>query len=453
VLSCTPTTEDNDTWLAFEDSNQQEDFIPCPKCGEYQFWKFGRLKLPETLRDPEEIIKKNDCWYECEHCDNKILEYEKPSLIKQGIWCPKGQIVSPDGILLGEPERPKRRSGFHIPGLLSPAPDMSWARMLSRFFRAQQPSANRQKLMMTFRNNDEGLPYKMKGRHLNIEDVKKLAGGYKQGTVPQGVIILVAGADYHESLTTGTTRIRWGIRGFTPGCLKSYLIDSGEVASSSSERAFDELDELLFAREFPVEGGDMKLSVACELIDSGYQGKRPYHNEEDEDPQADKIYDYARRRPHICFPTKGLVGPCPNPLKSQDLERATERRLNARQRLRYKGMILLEIDTFYFKNQVTGWAVPTADEDGVVLEPAKLQFYSGTPLYYIREFCNEQLIKNVDGKGNVSYKWERVTPGAQAHSLDVEVLMAAAAFYKGIQYMKTGAANPAAVRRVGKIQR
>jgi phage terminase large subunit GpA-like protein len=287
IMSCTPTTEDNFIYLAFADSNMQEYYVPCPRCGGYQFLKFGQLKLPESLRDPEEIIEKNDCWYECEHCGKKIIEDEKPRISREGIWAPQGQYVNANGRLMGTALRGKRRSGFHVPGLLSQAPKMRWSRILARWFKANQAGADKQKLMMAVRNNDEGLPYKMTGRQIKAEQVAKGEGSYRQGTVPARVILLTAFGDYHKSLSTGTVRIRWGIRGWTAGPeFASYLIDCGEAAGTGDNKAFEELDKALFERRFPVlneegkeTGKDMGVGIA--LIDSGWWGKKKYTGEDD----------------------------------------------------------------------------------------------------------------------------------------------------------------------------
>ncbi|GAH67044.1 unnamed protein product, partial [marine sediment metagenome] len=174
------------------------------------------------------------------------------------------------------------------------------------------------------------------------------------------------------------------------------------------------------------------------FVDSGYE--------------PDDVYEYCRKRPGFTIPTKGEPGPCMKPLRPSDLESATERRLNRRQKIRYRGMQLLLIDTHYFKNQVTSWVTPRRDDDGKIIADALTLFYDEVPEYYFKEFGNEQLVKVRDKRGNAKWLWQPVTKGAPSHSLDTAVLCAAAAYYKGIQYLRDPALKtklPAASRQQG----
>ena len=116
-------------------------------------------------------------------------------------------------------------------------------------------------------------------------------------------------------------------------------------------------------------------------------------------------------------------------------------------------MQLIQIDTYYFKNQVTSWVEPKVDEEGKIIAQPLTTFYNEIPYYYFREFGNEQKVKVRDNKGNVKWVWQTVTRGAPTHSLDTAVGAAAAGFYKGVQYLKKPGEKTAVAAAAGRAPR
>lgn len=418
VKMCTPTTEDGYICISYSLSNKQRYFCPCPHCGEWRAWIFAQLKLPKTLRDPNEIIEKADVWYECEVCGTRIYEESKAGLVAEGNWIPEGQVIDLDGNIKGRPKRSKRHSGFHVSALVSPW--VSWAQIMADWFRANTEEGIALGKLLDFHNATLGEPFKETGKKLKASEVRKLTGGFSQGTVPSDCFILVAAADYHKSKTRGIVRIDFEVRGFGYG-MKNYVISTGSVPS------FEKLDEEVLMSPFPWADGTQNekkpwLAVMVLFIDSGYE--------------PDDVYDYCLQKPGLTIPTKGELGPRLKPLQPSDLESATERRLSRYKRKKYKGLQLLIVDTSYFKNQVTSWAEPKYDEGGKKLAEPLTLFYDEIPSYWFTEFTNEQKVKVRDTRGNVKWVWQPVTKGAPTHALDTAVLTAAAAYYKGIQYLR-----------------
>jgi len=431
VKMCTPTTELGYINVSYNLSNKQEIFCPCPHCGEFKIWKFSQLKLPKTLRDPEKIIETGDVWYECEVCGIKIYEVQKADLVAEHIWLAEGQTITADGNITGQPVRSKRHSGFNISGLVSTW--MSWPSIMADWFRANTEQGIAQGARMEFDNLTLGIPHKETGKKLKASEVRKLTGGFSRATVPADCLLLVASADYHKSRARGIVRIDYQVHGFGYG-MRNWVISSGSVPS------FEKLDDEVLLSPFPwADGTSQKekpwLAVMVMFVDSGYE--------------PDDVYEYCRQRPGLTIPTKGEPGPRLKPLQASSLESATEHRLSRRSRQRYRGMQLLIVDTFYFKDQVTSWAQPRMDDEGKIISPALTQFYDEIPSYYFTEFTNEQKVLLHDKRGNARWLWQPVTTGAPTHSLDTAVLCAAAAFYKGVHYLrpaKSQKALPAAVR-------
>ena len=433
VSVCTPTTPLGYIASQYTASNRQEYYCPCPRCGEWEVWVLGRIKVPAALRDPDEVRRAGDVWYECSHCGCKIREDAKGDLVEAGRWLAAGLTIDADGNIKGTALRGRRHSGFHIRGLLSPFSMASWSEIMAKWFEATTPEGIAQGKLIVFINETVGDPYEETGKKVKASTLKGLRGDHAQGTVPDWVRILVAGADYHKTITRGVVTIVYEVRGFGYG-LRNCVITSGWVNS------FDELDDIVLMSPFPWSEGTANekkawLPVVAELIDSGYE--------------SDDVYEYARRHPGIVFPTKGEPGPRRAPLIWSDLEKATARRLNAHQRKIYKGMQLGIIDTHYFKDQVTNWAEPILDADGKIIADARTSFYDEIPSVYFTEFTNEQKVRHRNKAGHIKYEWQPLTTGSPTHSLDTAVLAAAAGYYKGVHYMKDPkrkAAKPIAAR-------
>lgn len=418
----TPVRKENYIFNSYNSSNMQKFYIPCPHCGEYSNWgKFIQLKISPKLRDPDEIIKEGTgcVWYECEFCANKIEEDKKTELVAKGLWLPEGQTIDANGNTQGLPLRSKRHSGFNAPAWIAPFDGVSWPRIMAKWFKANTEVGIALGELLDFHNSIEGVPFEETGKQIKASELQKLKGGFAKGTVPDDCIVLVASADYHKSRTRGIVRIDYEVRGFGYG-LKNYVITSGTTAS------FEQLDKEVLLSPFPWAGPASpekpQLAVMALFVDSGYE--------------PDDVYEYCRQRPGLTIPIKGEPGPCLKPLRPSELESATERRLTARQRRRYRGMQLLIVDTYYFKNQVMSWAEPRLDEAGKIIAQPLTYFYNEIPSYYFTEFSNERKIKVRDTKGNVKWIWKPVTTGAPTHSLDTAVYAAAAGFYKGVHYLK-----------------
>lgn len=433
VMTSTPTTAEGLITLSYKRSNMQQYYVPCPACKRYQILIFTQLKIPKNLRDPDKIRRsEGKVYYECEHCGARIEENQKEKMTAAGVWVPKGQDVDINGRLIGKAERDKRHSGFQFNALINPW--LKWTEVMVLWFEANTEEGIAVGKLLDFKNAILGEAFEEMGKKIKTSELVKLRGGFSKGTVPADCIALVASADYHKSKTRGIVRIDYEVRGFGYG-MKNYVISSGAVSS------FDDLDNEVLLSPFPWSDGmanEEKPWIAAMVlfVDSGYE--------------PDDVYEYCRKRPGLTIPTKGEPGPRMKPLTPSDLESATERRLNRRQRVRYKGMQLLIVDTHYFKNQVTSWVEAKRDEDGkIIAEPLSL-FYDEIPQYYFTEFGNEQLVKVRDTKGNARWLWQPVTRGAPTHSLDTAVLCAAAAYYKGLFYLrdpKEEKMPPAAIRR------
>jgi phage terminase large subunit GpA-like protein len=419
VKVSTSTSRTGHINISYRRSNRQQYYIPCPHCGEYSVWKFAQLRIAKELRKPDEIRRKAGCvWYECEHCGKRIDENRRQQLIGRGVWLAEGLKIDADGNITGKPVRDKRHSGFQFSALVSPW--VSWPEIMAQWFEANTEEGVAVGKLLDFKNSILGEPFEETAKRIKAADVRRLKGGFSRGTVPTDCVMLVASADYHKTRVKKIVRIDYEVRGFAYG-MKNYVVNSGWVGS------FDELDKVVFESPYPWADGTPAekkplLAVMVMFIDSGYE--------------PDDVYEYCRGKPGLCIPAKGEPGPRTKPLQASELESATEWRLNRRQRARFRGMRLILVDTYYFKDQVTSWAEPRTDEDDKIIAEPLTAFYDEIESYYFTEFTNEQKVSVRDRRGNVKWIWTPVTTGAATHALDTAVLAAAAAYYKGAHYWR-----------------
>jgi len=433
VKVCTPRTKDDYIWPSYALSNKQEYYIPCPHCGQWAVWKFIRLKLPKILRDPDEIRNNPGVvWYECEFCKTHIEEVQKEELVAAGDWLPEGQCFDADGSIKGQAKRNKRHSGFYTAAFISPW--ISWIEIMARWFTANTEEGIATGRLFDFTTEILAQPWEERGRAVKANELEKRRGGFSRGTVPDECLVLVAGADYHED-QFGNKRIDYEVRGFGYA-LRNWVISSGRADS------WEQLeDEVLFS-PFPWANpagpnkGKPELAVIQLFIDARFL--------------PDEVCGFCIRHPGIAMPAMGAPGRQRTPLVISNWEKASQGRAK-----RYRGLQLMNIDTEFFKNQVTGWAEKEAGEPGAT------EYYAEIPDVYFTEFCNEQKIKTRDKWGREHWVWRPVKKGAPTHFLDTAVNAAAAAFYRKIQYLRrpaeqraaAAAAKTAPRRRLGKMQR
>jgi phage terminase large subunit GpA-like protein len=185
----TPTTfEISQIWREFERGDRRKFFVPCPHCGAYQELVFlsegGSHGLKADFVD-ERLAR---VYYVCEHCHDRIDEHHKTAMLLDGYWQPTA--ISHD---------PHMRS-YHLSVLYSPPGMLSWNEIYRMYLKAQ----GEQEGMRWFNNLYLGLPHKETGSRPRIDKVIELRGGYRQGTISDGVLFLTCGIDVQAGSETNT---------------------------------------------------------------------------------------------------------------------------------------------------------------------------------------------------------------------------------------------------------
>ena len=96
-------------------SDQRHYYVPCPECNYFQVLEWKQIKFEKDHIE--------DVFYECEKCQAKITESDKPRLIRLGEWRPSQPLII-------------KHVGFHLNALYSPW--ISWEEIVRKFLNAKK---------------------------------------------------------------------------------------------------------------------------------------------------------------------------------------------------------------------------------------------------------------------------------------------------------------------------
>lgn len=232
----------------FAASDQCFYFVPCPRCGVYI------TLLPEQL--DWSLTVQHVASYRCQECGREIFDHEKTLMLDRGEW---RATASGDGI----------SRGFHLSSLYSPVGWLSWTQIV----RTRDKSLASPEKLQAFYNTILGQPWADQGEVPDAERLYERRESYPIGEVPEGGLVLTAGADIQanriecEIVAWGRDRHSWSV---------DYRVFDG---NTNQPQVWEKLAELL-NEEFPSAYGGA-LSIRKLAVDSGYNTLR--------------VYDWARR--------------------------------------------------------------------------------------------------------------------------------------------------------------
>ncbi len=368
VLASTPTTEDGNIWKRLNSCTTIYRYaVPCPHCGAYQFLEFENLKWEG--KDPEEVLKST--WYACPHCGGAITELHKQDMLRRGRWEPV------------EGGKSRRKVGFHLSGLYSPF--VPWGKIASEFLESKDDPAK----LMDFINSRLAEPFKEVVSKRKEEDILRWRTDLPPGVGPQNTCAFVAGVDVQEN------GFYYTIYAFEK--TDAYLVRYGFVGS------WTELEDVLFASKYKVNGHDTGFRVFRVFIDAG--------------ARTAEVYDWCRQRVPVVFPIKGASTRTGAPFRETEIEK----RPGARGRRWASPLRLVLIDTNYYK-----------DEIARRLEFGGLYFHAETANDFAMQMIAEEKRKVKKGNRYVE-EWVRVHRAN--HYLDCTVYALACADHLGVRYL------------------
>lgn len=230
----------------FESTDQRYYNIPCPHCGGLQHLVWERLRYQYDKKGKI----ATDVYYECEHCGDKILERSKTEMLAAGKW-----------IATAPENKNKKRVGFHLNSMYSPAGWFSWEAMAVDWEEAQNDPAK----LKSFYNTNLGLTYEEKGDRPEWQALYDRREDYPINKIPsENVAFITAGVDVQKD------RIEVEIVGWCEGKV-SYSIDyrvlSGYVAGDGSAEVWKKLGAVLNETWIRPDGTTMPIAMMC--VDTG----------------------------------------------------------------------------------------------------------------------------------------------------------------------------------------
>ncbi len=236
----------------FNQSDRRRFFVPCPHCGHRQHLVWERFQYAD--KDLETADPSSGVYYICESCDRPIEEKYKAVMLQQGQW--QATAVAKD----------PRHIGFHINRFYSPW--KSWQDLCLDY---ESSRSDRQKLQV-FWNATLGLPFELlEGEKLDWQNLRDRAcqSGYKQGTCPDGAVMLTAGVDVQAD------RLEVAIWGWGRG-EEAYVIRYEKIMGDPLQPDVWEQLYQVTSKSYPhVSGGELRVRATC--IDSGYLTQEVYY--------------------------------------------------------------------------------------------------------------------------------------------------------------------------------
>lgn len=362
-LVSTPTVDGaSNIQTYYGQSNQQEFYVPCPHCGEFQVLRFPNVKCENDNPDT--------AYYECPLCLHRIQEFERFGMLAKGEWRAHAPEV-------------KGHAGFFLNELYSPW--SSFAQLLKDFkeARALGPEGLR-----AFINTALAETWKESvAEKINTSELAARREFYL-AEVPKEVGILTAGVDIGKDhiqisvLGHGRRNHTW---------LIEHKILQGDP-SSVQNPIWREADEFL-RKTYTHESG-RQIPITSAFVDSGNW--------------TDQVYRFTKsRQPRRIFASKGRSS------GAAITKPSTNNKIKAK--LYNLGTVVLK-DTLYQKLRIRDM-----EEAGYIHFPCVESIDDG----YFKELTSER-VKVIRKAGQMTRGYEKVSEGARGEALDCFVYAIAA---------------------------
>lgn len=363
----------------FLQTDQRYYHVPCPHCNGYQVLRF------ELLRWDKGSYK--EVYYECAHCQARIMERHKTRMLDLGKWVPS----RPD---LSTPET----VGYHLSTLYSPDGWMSWAQIAKEYDDAQGDEPK----IKTFVNTILGECYREKGEAPAWERLyeRAQAEGHEPNTCFASVAFVTAGADIQAD------RIEVEIVGWMNGRRSQQIDYRVLMGDTDRPEVWNQLAEIL-DETFPREGGG-SLPLRLMAVDTGYR--------------TDKAYDFARK-----FGTRRVIAVKGS--EALQMPFAPPRVIDRTKQGKSIGKVKVwHIGVSYLKSQLYGWLRSSIDPDSGEIPPGYCHFTQRDP-HYFRGLTAETLQQTKNSRGMAAYVW--VKKYERNEPLDCRIYATSAAYTLG----------------------
>lgn len=249
---------------AFESSNMQFYFVPCPHCDTKQRLIWEQLRWQRELPDGTRVPSVDPAYkrkgrhlpetavYVCEHCGAEIEHRYKERMLAKGDWKATAPATGVEG--------------FHINELYSP--HVTWTEMATAWLNAKRLPETLKKFM----NESLGRTWEEESEKHDPEGIKRRAEPYTKA--PREVLLVTAAADIQDD------RIEVEAVGWST-LFESWSLDVKVfLGDPAFPDVWNELDEW---HKSALERADGRsLPIACMTVDSGHH--------------TDMVYRFCKKR-------------------------------------------------------------------------------------------------------------------------------------------------------------
>jgi phage terminase large subunit GpA-like protein len=371
----------------YEASDQRRYFVPCPHCSHRQWLRFEQLRWAKG--EPQTAA------YICESCDSPIEEHHKTWMLEHGEW----RAMTP--------ENSAKTAGFHLSSLYSPVGWRGWQDVAAAWEGAVSKESGSASAIKTFKNTELGETWVEEGEAPDWQRLIERREDYPLGTVPDGGMLLVGGADVQKD------RIEVSVWAFGRG-KESWLVEHRVLMGDTvRDSVWKQLGGVIAETWTHASGVEMPLARFA--LDTGFATQEAY------------AFVRACRDPRV-MPVKGvsrgaaLIG----------TPTAVDVTLGGR-KLR-RGIKVFTVAVGIAKLEFYNNLRKSADvsEDGVTtVYPPGFVHLPKMDAEFIQQLCAEQLITRRDRNGFPIREWQKMRERNEA--LDCYVYARAAASSAGLE--------------------
>ena len=229
----------------YEASDQRRYFVPCPHCNHPQWLRFEQLRWDKG--QPETAA------YICESCDTAISEHHKTWMLERGEWRSMAQ---------------GKTAGFHLSSLYSPVGWRSWRDIAAAWEAAVNKESGSAAAIKTFKNTELGETWVEEGEAPDWQRLVERREEYRIGSVPQGGLLLVGGADVQKD------RIEASVWAFGRG-KESWLVEHRVLMGDTARDAVWKALAAMLAEQWTHASG-AAMPLARFALDTGFATQEAY---------------------------------------------------------------------------------------------------------------------------------------------------------------------------------
>lgn len=367
----------------YEASDQRRYFVPCPHCNHPQSLRFEQLRWDKG--QPETAV------YICEACDTAISEHHKTWMLERGEWQAMAQ---------------GKTAGFHLSSLYSPVGWRSWSDIAAAWEAAVNKESGSAAAIKTFKNTELGETWVEEGEAPDWQRLVERREEYRIGSVPQGGLLLVGGADVQKD------RIEASVWAFGRG-KESWLVEHRVLMGDTARDAVWKALAAMLAEQWTHASG-AAMPLARFALDTGFATQEAYaFVRACHDPRVMAVKGVQRGAALIGTPTAIDVSQGGKKLR--------------------RGIKVFTVAVGIAKLEFYNNLRKSADvgEDGLTpVFPAGFVHLPKIDAEFIQQLCAEQLITRRDRNGFPVREWQKMRERNEA--LDCYVYARAAASTAGL---------------------